>query len=171
MKRKASLNYFLVCLSVFTMVSFLDTGHEYWAILSAFTLGIAITLTVINTHKENTISQPDLLIQGHHSFLTHAEAMQWCMRGYGVTKTYNKRKYKWFGQMIYYVELMKPKLPESPPIEDENEILAYGRKFHEAVFNGTATIEPTDEELEQQERYEELAERKRKRENNNTQNL
>ena len=74
--------------------------------------------------------------------------------------------------MIYYVELMKPKLPESPPIEDENEIPSKNSTgytmWYSSPVHGTVT-EPTDEELEEQERYEELAERKRKRENNNTQ--
>ncbi len=127
--------------------------------------------------KEKTKKeQPDFLIKGENPHVVHTTATGYLFSGYVVVKNVTYLKYFLFGTRMYEVGLNQRKdlyRPGFDPINKsmDNDALSYGRAVHEAIFKRESTIEPTDKELEDQERYEELAERLKKRNNNNNQSI
>jgi hypothetical protein len=108
------------------------------------------------TRPKNREQEAEIILGDHDQGLLVFTALQWINRGYKVVYKKTKRKYWLFGKAFYEVGLVRT--PEHHTNSDD----AFARAFHEAVFKG-AQREPTDEELKQQERYEELAERQKKR--------
>lgn len=110
----------------------------------------------IITRPKNKQQEAEIVLGDHDQGLLVFSALQWINRGYKVVYKKTKRKYWLFGKAFCEIGLVKTQAHHT------NSAAAFGRAFHEAMFKD-AQRESTDEELEQQERYEELAERQKKR--------
>lgn len=105
-----------------------------------------------------------MVIRGYNTLQVHMECVQYVLKGYRVSRVYRKRKYVLFGDKMLCVELNADPIVmqanQGRPLTRE-QIIAFGEALYKYVFDDPREL--TDEELIEQQRFEELAERMKKR--------